>query len=83
MFENIKASSYTEVKPCITSMHCIVNKIYFLQCCQMQHNARIGSDSIFESAAVCLTNQFSDFYHSAMDTTQGFASLCEPSLAII
>ena len=45
-----------------------------------QCNTRIGSDSIFASAALRLTNQFSEFYHNATDTTQGFVSLCEPSL---
>ena len=47
---------------------------------QMQRIMRIGSNSIFASAALHLTNQFSEFYHNTTDTTQGFASLCEPSL---
>ena len=81
MFENIQlnAGSHNETKPCVASMRCIVN-ICFLQCHQMQCNARIGSDYIFASAALCFTNQFSEFYHSTMVRTQGFASLCEPSL---
>ena len=37
----------------------------------MQHNARIRSDSIFLSAALRLTNQFSEFYHNTTDTKQG------------
>ena len=28
----------------------------------IQHNVRIGSDSIFASAELCFTNQFSEFY---------------------
>ena len=82
MFENIQlnAGSHYEAKPCVASMRCIVNMICFLQCHQMQCNARIGSDSIFASAALCFTNQFSEFYHSTMVGTQGFVSLCELGL---
>ena len=78
MFENIKAGSYTEAKPCITSMRCIVNKIGFLQCLQMQHNARIGSDSIFASAALCFANQFLGFYHNTTDATQDLHPYVNP-----
>ena len=47
-----------------------------------QCDAKMGSDSIFASAALRFTNQFSEFYHNATDATQGFASLCEPSLRV-
>ena len=40
---------------------------------------RIGSHSIFASAALSLTNKFSEFFHKAMDARQAFASLCELS----
>ena len=40
------------------------------------------SDSIFASAVLHLTNQFSEFYHNGMNAMQGFASLCEPSLIL-
>ena len=46
----------------------------------MQRDARIESDSIFASAVLSFTNQFSEFYHNVMDAMQGFVSLCEPSL---
>ena len=67
---------------CATSMRCIVNTIRFLQCCETQRNTRIGSDSIFASAALHFTNQVLEFYHNATDAMQGFASLCEPSLML-
>ena len=36
----------------------------------MQHNTRIESDSIFASAGLHFTNQFSEFYHKATDSMQ-------------
>ena len=64
---------------CATSMYCIVNTIHFLQCCEMQRNTRLGSDSIFASAALHFINQVLEFYHNATDAMQGFVLFCEPS----
>ena len=76
-FLALKRFSHNDTKPCITSMHFIVNKIYFHQHHQtqmltMQSDVRIGSDSIFELVALCFTNQLSEVYHNAIDATQGF-----------
>ena len=72
------------IKPCIASMHCMVNKICFQSMLSdaTQCDVRIGSDSIFVSAVLHFINQFSEFYHNAMDTMWDFTALCEPSFII-
>ena len=46
----------------------------------MQHNARIGSDSIFASAVLRLTNQFPEFYNNASDAKQGLCHIVNQPL---
>ena len=78
-----QTTSHNDAKPCVTLIHCIINMICFLRCCQTQHNImRIGSDSVLTLVALHWTNQFSEFYQNATDTIQGFATLCEPSLSL-
>ena len=42
----------------------------------------IDNNSIFGSAVLYLTNQFSELYHNTIDGTQGFVLLCEPSFTV-
>ena len=44
---------------------------------------RIGSDSIFASAVLRLTNQFSEFYHNATDTMQGLRHIVNQPLLVL
>ena len=46
---------------CFALLCCIVNMKCFVHCCQAQRNMWIGSDSIFASVCLRLTNNFSNF----------------------
>ena len=79
----IKAVSHNMQSLALCLMCCIVNMMCFLESHHMQHkcNARIESVSIYASAGLHFKkNQFSEFYNNALDTMQGYASLCEPYL---
>ena len=65
---------------CVTSVLCIVKMMRFFERHKTQRNARIGSDSIFASAALHLTNQFSEFYHNATDVKQGLRHIVNQPL---
>ena len=56
-----------------------MNLINYLLPSTLSHKMQ-RSDSIFASATLHFINQFSEYYHNTTDTTQGFVSLCEPSL---
>ena len=49
---------------------------------QMQCKDRIWFFLCVSYVALHLTNQFSEFYHNAMDAVQGFVLLYEPSLSL-
>ena len=55
--------SHNDTKLCVSLRH--INVWYCKHDLHppMQHNMRIVSDSIFVSAALSLTNKFSEFYH--------------------
>ena len=79
----INAGSQYDARPCV-SLRCI-SVLYceddaLLLTCQTQRNARIGSDSIFASAVLRLTNQFSEFYHNTTDAKQGLRHIVNQTL---
>ena len=76
----LKAGPHDDTKLSVASICCIVNTICFLQCHQMQHNAMQENRSIFPSAVLHFTNQFSEFITTQQMQRKAFVSLCEPSL---